>query len=193
MRKAAVYSGAIPKSKFPTGIVQFSLLTAEGDPISERLVFIQHNDLLNVALNTDRTTYPTRSKVKMTLMVKNKEVPVTGTFSLAVIDETKVPFSEDAETTILSSLLLSSDLKGYIEKPNYYFNHVDATKVAELDLLMLTQGYSKFSYSDIIADKTPRIFFLPERGIEITGILRTNTGIPVSRGNVHMMIPDKIY
>lgn len=191
--QSLVYSGAIPKSKFPTGIVQFSLLTAEGDPISERLVFIQHNDLLNVALNTDRTTYPTRSKVKMSLMVKNKEVPVTGSFSLAVIDEAKVPFNEDAETTILSSLLLSSDLKGYIEKPNYYFNHVDATKVADLDLLMLTQGYSKFSYSDIIADKNPQIFFLPERGIEITGILRTNTGIPVSRGNVHMMIPDKIY
>ncbi len=191
--QSLVYSGSIPKSKFQTGIVQFSLLTAEGDPISERLVFIDRNDLLNVALNTDRAVYPTRSKVKMNLTVKNKEVPVTGSFSLAVIDESKVPFNEDSETTILSSLLLSSDLKGYIEKPNYYFNHIDATKVADLDLLMLTQGYSKFSYSDIIADKNPQIFFLPERGIEITGIVRTNTGIPVSRGNVHMIIPDKIY
>lgn len=191
--QSLVYSGAIPKSKFPTGIVQFSLLTSEGDPISERLVFIQRNDLLNVALNTDRTVYPTRSKVRMNLIVKNKEVPVTGSFSLAVIDENKVPFNEDAETTILSSLLLSSDLKGYIEKPNYYFNHVDANRVADLDLLMLTQGYSKFSYSDIIADKNPSIFFLPERGIEISGTLRTNTGIPVAKGNIHMIIPDKIY
>jgi len=191
--QSLVYTASIPKSKFPTGIVQFSLLTSEGDPISERLAFIQRNDFLNVALNTDRTIYPTRSKVKMNLTVKNKEVPVAGSFSLAVIDENKVPFNEDSETTILSSLLLSSDLKGYIEKPNYYFNHVDATKVADLDLLMLTQGYSKFNYSDIIADKNPQIFFLPERGIEISGNVRTNTGIPVSKGNVHMMIPDKIY
>jgi len=191
--QSLVYTGAIPKNKFPTGIVQFSLLTSEGDPISERLVFIQRNDLLNVALNTDHAVYPTRSKVKMNLTVKNKEVPVTGSFSLAVIDENKVPFNEDSETTILSSLLLSSDLKGYIEKPNYYFNHVDATRVADLDLLMLTQGYSKFSYSDIIADKNPQISYLPERGIEITGTVRTGTGIPVSRGNVHMVIPDKIY
>jgi hypothetical protein len=191
--QSLVYSASIPKSKFPTGILQFSLLTSEGDPISERLVFIQRNDLLNVALNTDRAIYPTRSRVKMNLTVKNKEVPVTGSFSLSVIDESKVPFNEDAETTILSSLLLSSDLKGYIENPNYYFNHVDAKRVADLDLLMLTQGYSKFSYSDIIADKNPSIFFLPEQGINITGTLRTNTGIPVSRGNVHMIIPDKIF
>src|SRR6202012_6062286 len=152
--------------------------------ISERLTFIQHNDLLNVALNTDRAAYPTRSRVKMNLTVKNKDLPVVGDFSLSVTDETKVPFDEDSETTILSSLLLSSDLKGYIEKPNYYFNHVDATKVADLDLLMLTQGYSKFSYSDIIADKNPQIFFLPERGINISGNLRTNSGIPVNKGNI---------
>lgn len=191
--QSLVYSAAILKSKFPTGIVQFSLLTSEGDPISERLVFVQHNDLLKVAINTDRTSYPTRSKVRMNLSVKNKEVPVVGDFSLAVTDESKVPFNEDSETTILSSLLLSSNLKGYIEKPNYYFNHIDANKVADLDLLMLTQGYSKFVYSDIIADKNPNIYYLPEQGINITGTLRTNTGIPVAKGNIHMVIPDKIF
>jgi hypothetical protein len=191
--QSLVYSASIPKNKFPTGIVQFSLLTSEGDPISERLVFVQHNDLLNVAINTDRSSYPTRSKVKMNITVKNKDVPVVGDFSLSVIDETKTPYNEDSETTILSSLLLSSDLKGYIEKPNYYFNHVDATRTADLDLLMLTQGYSKFVYSDIIADKNPQIYFLPEQGIDISGVLRTNSGIPVPRGNIHLMIPDKIF
>jgi len=188
-----VYTAAIPKSKFPTGIVQFSLLTSEGDPISERIIFVQHNDQLNVAVNTDHPTYTTRQKVKMNLTVKNNEAPVVGAFSLAVTDETKIPFDEDAETTILSSLLLSSDIKGYIEKPNYYFNHVDATRVNNLDLLMLTQGYRKFSYSDIIADKNPALYYLPEQGINIMGTLRTNTGIPVPKANVHLIIPDKIF
>lgn len=191
--QSLVYSATIPKSKFPTGILQFSLLTTEGDPISERLVFIRRDDLLNVAINTDHQVYATRSKVRMNLTVKNKDVPVVGNFSVAVTDETKVPYNEDAETTILSSMLLSSEIKGYIEKPNYYFNHIDATRTADLDLLMLTQGYSKISYSDIIADKNPQIYYLPEQGIDITGTLRTNTGIPVSKGNIHLVIPDKIY
>ncbi len=188
-----VYTALIPKSKFPTGILQLSLLTSEGDPISERIVFIQHNDLLNVALTTTHPIYSIRQKVVMNLLVKNKEVPVTGSFSLSVTDETKVPYSEDDETTILSSLLLSSDIKGYIEKPNYYFNHVDSTRTANLDLLMLTQGYRKFTYSDIIADKNPKIYYLPESGIKVSGMVRTNTGIPVSHANVHMVIPDKLF
>jgi len=187
------YSAVIPKNKFPTGILQVSLLSSEGDPLSERIVFIQHNDMLNVTLNSDRQVYATRQKVRMNVLVKNKEVPVSGTFSIAVIDETKVPYDENSETTIQSNLLLSSEIKGYIEKPNYYFNHVDDTKVADLDILMLTQGYRRFTYSDIVYDKLPTIQFLPEQGIDITGILRANSGVAIPHGNVHLTIPDKIF
>ena len=191
--KGLLYSAAIPKSKFPTGILQVSLLSSEGDPLSERIVFIQHNDLLNIAVSTDRPSYTSRQKVRMTLDAKNKTVPVIGTFSVAVTNESKIPFDENNETTILTSLLLTSDLKGYIEKPNYYFNHVDDTRLANLDILMLTQGFRRFSYSDIVYDKNPQIYYLPEQGIEISGTLRSNNGIPVSRGNVHLTIPDKIF
>jgi hypothetical protein len=186
------YISTLPKTKFPTGILQFSLLTSEGDPLSERLVFIQHNDLLNVAINTDRPSYVTRQKVRMNLTVKNKDVPDIGSFSLSVIDENKVPFDEDKETTILSSLLLTSDLKGYIEKPNYYFNHVDAKRIGDLDVLMLTQGYRRFDYSDIVAGKNPQLFYLPEQGLKITGMLRTSSGIAVPNGNIQMNISDRI-
>jgi hypothetical protein len=188
-----VYSASIPKSKFPTGILKLTLLSSDGDPLSERLVFIQHNDTLNVAVNTDHSTYTTRQKVRLNLTVKNNNVPVAGSFSLSVVDESKVPFDENSETTILSNLLLTSDLKGYIEKPNYYFNHVDDTRRADLDILMLTQGYRRFSYSDIIIDKDPQLYFLPEQGITLAGMLRTNTGIPVPHGNIHLVIPDKIF
>jgi hypothetical protein len=191
--QSLVYTAKIPKSKFPTGILQLSLLTSEGDPISERIVFIQHNDLLNVALTTAHPVYSARQKVVLNLSVKNKQVPAVGSFSLSVTDETKIPFNEDDETTILSSLLLSSDIKGYIEKPNYYFNHVDSVRTSNLDLLMLTQGYRKFTYSDIISDKNPKIYYLPENGIKISGIVRTNTGIPVSHANVHLVIPNKLF
>jgi hypothetical protein len=191
--KSLVYNAAIPKAKFPTGILQVSLLSSEGDPLSERIAFIQHNDMLNIAVNTDRPAYTQRQKVRMVLSAKNKELPVIGNFSVSVTDETKTPYNDDDGTTILSSLFLTSDLKGYIEKPNYYFNHVDSIRLANLDLLMLTQGYTRFNYSDIVADKFPQLFYYPEQGITILGTLRTNTGIAVAGGNVHLTIPDKIF
>ena len=187
-----LYTSILAKSKFPTGILQFSLLTSEGDPLSERLVFIQHNDLLNVTINTDRPAYTTRQRVHMNLSVKNKDVPDVGTFSLSVTDENKVPYNEDSETTILSTLLLTSDLRGYIEKPNYYFNHVDAKRIDDLDVLMLTQGYRRFDYGDIVAGKNPQLSFLPEQGINISGKLRNSSGIEVPNANIHLNFSDRL-
>jgi hypothetical protein len=189
--QSQVYTGVVSKSKFPTGILQVTLFAANGEPLSERIVFIQHNDALNISLNADLKAYTTRQHVKMAISAKNDTLPAEGSFSIAVIDETKVPFDEDAETTILSSLLLTSDLRGYIEKPNYYFNHTDDKKLADLDVLMLTQGYRRFSYTDIFADKYPPTTFPPEKGIQITGTLHSNTGVPVSRGVVNLQLPGR--
>lgn len=188
-----LYTASVAKSKFPTGIVQVTLFAANGNPVSERIVFIRNNDLLNVAVTSPTKTFAARQKVRLDIAAKNKTTPVQATLSMSVIDETKVPFDENTETTILTSLLLTSDLKGYIEKPNYYFNKVDDKTAADLDVLMLTQGYRRFSYRDIIADKRPAVYFLPEQGIDISGTLRNNTGLPIRKGNVRLLIPDNSF
>ena len=189
--QSLVYAGTVPKSKFPTGILQVTLFAANGEPLSERIVFIQHNDALTLSLTTNLPSYSTRQLVKMALSAKNKILPVQGSFSVAVIDETKVPYDEDAETTILSSLLLTSDLRGYIEKPNYYFNKTDSKKLADLDVLMLTQGYRRFSYSSILEGKYPPLTFAPEKSMSISGTLHTATGLPVFKGIIDLRIPDR--
>jgi hypothetical protein len=188
-----VYTANIPKSKFPTGIVQFTLFSSGGYALCERIVFIQHNDQLNLTLKTDKPSYTTRQNVHLSVLAKNSTTPVVGSFSVAVLDDTSVPSNEDSESTILSNLLLTSDLKGYIEKPNYYFNKPDQEKLDNLDILMLTQGYRRFSYEDILADKLPQIFVAPETGIEVSGILRTTTGLPVGKANIRLRVPDKNY
>jgi hypothetical protein len=193
--ESLMYSAPIPKSKFPTGIVQFTLLTAAGLPVSERIAFVQRNDALNLTMSSLAKTYNIRQKVKLNISAKNKALPVAGNFSIAVIDETKVPFDENSENSILSNLLLTSDLKGYVEKPNYYFINKDQTVAAEdLDILMLTQGYRRLSYRNILADKNPQLYFMPEQnGIEITGVLRNNTGMTIAKGNLRLQIPAKNY
>ncbi|MGZ3764321.1 MAG: Ig-like domain-containing protein [Mucilaginibacter sp.] len=191
--KNSAYSAAIPKSKFPTGILQITVFSSKGSPVSERIAFIQNHDQLNLSLKSDRPSYTRRQKVKMLVSVKNKTLPSEGFFSVSVINEDIVPNDENAETTILSHLLLTSDLKGYIEQPNYYFNHPDDKSSSDLDVLMLTQGYRRFTYKNIIADKISPISFLPEQGIDISGTLRTNTGLPVAKGNIRLLVPDKGY
>jgi len=190
---AQVYNAKIPKSKFPTGIVQVTLFTADGDPLSERVAFIQHNDLLNVSVGSDQPSYITRQKVKLNITAKNNDQPDEGNFSVAVVDESKVPYDENAETTILSYILLTSDIKGYIEKPNYYFNHPDEKTVADLDVLMQTQGYRRFSYDGILNNRYPQLKFLPEQGIDISGTLRASTGMPVNNGNITLSIANNNY
>lgn len=187
----SIYGAAIPKSKFPTGIVQVTVFSAKGTPLSERIAFIQHNDQLSLTLRSDQTAYTRRQKVKLLVSSKSDKLPALGNFSVAVIDETKVPTNEASETTILSHLLLTSDLKGYVQEPNYYFIKPDTKTNTDLDVLMLTQGYRRFSYKNVIADKSAPMPFLPEEGIEISGTLRTNAGLPVAKGNVRLSIPDK--
>ncbi|MEJ7778471.1 MAG: carboxypeptidase regulatory-like domain-containing protein [Daejeonella sp.] len=190
---AASFSASIPKNKFPTGIAQITLFSAAGEPLTERLVFIKKADVLTLSVNTDKKTYGVRQPVKMTVIAKTSNLPVQGNFSLSVINETKVPLLEDQETSILSTFLLSSELKGYIEDPNYYFNQINEKKTGDLDLLMLTQGYRKFSYTDILADKKPVINFLPEQGMEYSGILRAANGMPVSKGNLKLVAPQSRF
>lgn len=152
---------------------------------------LSKNDALNLTLKADLPAYKPRQKVKLTLDAKSKGQPIAADFSVSVTDETKVPFDENSEVTILSSLLLTSDLKGYVEKPNYYFNKTDDKKLGELDRLMLTQGYRRFSYKEILAGRYPKIFLLPEQGITISGTLRDLTGMPIRKGVMRMMVTGK--
>ncbi|TDG34862.1 carboxypeptidase regulatory-like domain-containing protein [Pedobacter changchengzhani] len=187
------YNTTISKTKFPNGITQLTLFNEYGKVLSERLAFIQHLNKLSVNLTTSAPSYGTKKKVKINVVAKKDNLPVVGNFSVAVVDETKVPFNEDGATTILTTLLLNSDVKGYIERANYYFNAPDAKKNADLDVLLLTQGYRSYSYSDIVGNTLPKIAFLPEQGIDVYGILRMSNGIPVRKGTLLLTIPDKRF
>ena len=189
LRNAAILVN-LPKERFPTGIAQLTLFNASGVPLSERLVFVENIQPLDITVSSDKTSYAAKELVKLGVAVDNNGEPTTGNYSVSVVDETKVPYDEAHETTILSNLLLTSDLKGYVEAPNYYFTEPDAEKQAALDALLMTQGYRRFSYTDIMADAYPPVHFLPEQGIEISGVLRLNNGKPVPNGGLLLSIPD---
>jgi hypothetical protein len=178
----------LPKSRFPTGIVQFTLFSSTGEPLNERLVFINNNDQLDLGVNTAQQSYAPRQKVKIDLEAKDQDGKrATGIFSVAVTDEAKVPVNENTECTILSSLLLTSDLKGYIEMPNYYFTNVSDKTQADLDILMLTQGYHRFEWKQLLNGNLPPVAFQPEKTLDLSGVIKSRWGKPIPKGKVSML------
>ena len=144
---SAVTSIWLDKRSFPGGIAQFTLFDTQNQPLNERIAFIRNNDNMQLGIKADKVTYKSKEHVQLELAAKGSDgIPDAADFSIAVIDESKVPVDENSESTIFSNILLSADLKGYIEKPNYYFT-ADSDKVNRaLDNLMLTQGYRRFEW-----------------------------------------------
>jgi len=180
----------IPKDKLPNGILQLSIMQPDGKLLSERLVFNQSQPLLDITVKTDKATYAQKEGVSLSI-----HVPLTdslkGNYSVSVIDDAKVPYNDDQELGILSNYLLTSDLKGYVEQPNYYFNEKNENRKEALDALLMTQGFRRFSYDDLIAEKLPQVQFMPEQGITLSGILRLNTGRPQPNGGLLLSIPSR--
>jgi len=173
----------LPASNFPTGVLKITLLSPTGEPLNERLSFIQNPDLLNLALTTNKQVFSTRENVSVNLNAKNKDgKPVNGSFSVSVVDESKILVDESAENTILSYLLFNSELKGYIEKPNYYFANITKESRADLDALMLTQGYRRFTWKELETAGTPAVAnaFVAEKQLDISGLLKTKSGAPIA-------------
>lgn len=184
-----VFSTVIPKSKFPSGIAQFTLFSSKGDPLNERLVFIQNPaDKLNITVAADDQKYLPRQNVKLNIGATNSAgQPALSSLSVSVTDETQVPVNENMENNIMASLLLTSDLKGYVEQPAYYFNGNNDKTRTDLDALMLTQGYRRFEWKNVLNGMQPRDNFAPESTFTISGRVTTSTGKPVIDGKVQLV------
>jgi len=131
----------ILKRRLHTGIATVTLFLPTGESLCERLLFVQNYDQLNLGVSSDKAVYAKREKVNINLNAINRAGnPAEGHFSVSVTDESKVPVDENAENTIISNLLLTSDLQGYVEQPNYYFADTSADAGKNLDVLMLSPG-----------------------------------------------------
>lgn len=179
---------SLSKKLFPGGIVQFTLFNSSMQPLAERVVFIRHQNALNVDIKTEKEVYKPREKVKMDFnSIDSAGKAISGAFSLAVTNESQVPFDDVNETTIYSNLLLSSELKGFIETPNYYFTDVSPEKDKALDNLMLTQGWRKFEWKNILTGRFPALAFEQEKQIHISGKVSTLNNKPVVGGKVTLI------
>jgi hypothetical protein len=159
-----------PKSRLPGGILQWTLFNHMNEPVAERLVFNDYRSKINLTLPTTISIYHKREKSTLGLQaIDAAGNPVIGSFSIAVTNADNVMVNKQEETTIFSSLLLLSDLKGYIENPNYYFTVPTPQKAKELDNLLLTQGWRRFAWKEIAAGNFPKVNYPVEQDFTISG------------------------
>jgi hypothetical protein len=184
----------IDKKDLGEGISGITLFNQLRQPVCERLVFKRPHENLFIRVKTDQTVYNPRKQVQIDLSTSNTDdQPIAGNCSLSVfmIDSLQhIP-----EQNIASYLYLSSDLKGKIESPEYYFANTDKTTDEALDNLLLTQGWRRFKWNDIFEFKKPFFEFLPEiEGPVVNGkIINKLTGSPVGNSGAFLSIPAADY
>ena len=182
-----VLVATIPRNKLPSGIIQFTLFSPTNQPIAERLIFNKNKaDVIDVKLNSSGASGSRKGKSSFAFDASNNDKPIFGSFSVSVTNASKVTPDEDNESNIFANLWLTSDLAGHVEKPNHYFLNNDLKTIRELDDLMLTQGWRRFLWKNVISGTGPVLTYKAEQSTSISGTV-TKGGKPVPNGKVMLM------
>ncbi|WP_443939197.1 hypothetical protein [Pedobacter sp. MW01-1-1] len=172
----------IAKNIFPPGVCKVKLQDATGKILNERAFFIHTKDKLQIDIKADKPFYTTRENIVLNLDIHDIIGQVTtGSFAMVVTDDGQVE-KDSNECNILTYLLLTSDIKGEIENPSYYFETANETAYNDLDVLLLTQGWT--SYSSNIA-KEPQ--FKPEKEFTVSGKITNVMNKPLVNAQLSLM------
>lgn len=182
----------IPKDEFPTGIVRFTLLDYQNQPRCERLVFVNHNDQVNLTVTSEKTQYQARENVVIDISaLQQDQVPLMANLSVSVYPTTTIHQPESYPENIKTCFLLTSELKGRVEEPGYYFRDDSLSTLIALDNLMLTHGYRYFEWKRLSDHNWPLLAFEPQAGIQLKGqVLSDLFHRPVANAKV-LMVPIK--
>jgi hypothetical protein len=133
-----------------------------------------------------------RNKValKLTSFLQNGK-PTAADLSMSVykVDELQ---SVD-ESNIQNYLWLTSDLVGKVESPSSYFDFGDPRRVELMDNLMLTNGWRRFKWKNVLNEKNTGFEFLPElAGKIVTGrVIPNNNNLPLNGITAYLSMPSK--
>ena len=162
-------------SEFPRGIVKFRLLSAQKNTISERLVFLNKHKELKIGLKLNKEIFAPREKVVLEIETKDfNNEPISSNLALSTSDNAMLSFADDKQDRIDSYLLISSELKGKIHEPAFYFDPTEVDSDRAIDLVMLTHGWR-----DYIVDPVENIRFLPHKRNLLEGQVFDKKGNPI--------------
>lgn len=164
----------LPYDKLRDGIAQITLFTDEGEVLSERLAWVEpHQARPQMTIRQNEEVYQPFQPIVLDINLTDSEgQPLQADFSLSVRDAaTEVGHDYGS---LAAEMLLTSDLKGYIHNPDYYFESADEEHRQALDLLLMVQGWRRYEWQEMSGVKPfePKQPF--EEGLTLIGTL-TNT------------------
>ncbi|ATL48124.1 hypothetical protein COR50_13665 [Chitinophaga caeni] len=179
-------SGFIPTKELPSGILQLTIFNKLKQPLAERLVFLQKNDGMLMFLDVNEIKRGPREMNEITLQVPDSSI---GSWSVSVTDADAVKMNLQGDN-IISNLLLTSEIKGYVHNPYWYFKDTTAATLHALDLVMMTNGWRRYTWKDVMAYDTNSVKKYPyEQGIEVSGTATTANGrTPLANGAVNLIV-----
>jgi len=181
----------VAKNLFPTGVVHFTLFNSNQIALNERLAFINHADNLKINIETDSKNYAPHDSIPLHISVHDAAgKPMQGSFSISVIDNSKVK-NDHKNGNMVTSLLLTSDLKGYVEDPEFYLEDNKQSATA-LDALLLTQGWVGYNWKNI-KGLTSAPQFAAESEYTVSGRVTNLLNKPLVNSSVFLLSTGKMH
>lgn len=178
------------QSELDDGISQLTIFNKDKQPVCERLFFKKPTNLLPIKLKNIQSEYAERSKVDININVSDSS---KSNLSLSVyLADSLQPLQN---INLVNYLWLSSDLKGPVESPDFYFENTGIDVEKATDNLMLTQGWRRFKWESVLKNTKPSFTFLPEyEGHIITGkLIPKIADLPDSGISVSLSVPGKNF
>lgn len=182
-------TGMFKTAELPNGIISFSVIDSLKNHYCERVFFCKSNSIPHVSMQSNKPAYNRREKVNLDFKVLDKQGnPVSGNYAISITDSKTVAL-DSLSDNIQSSLLLSSDIKGYVEDPAYYFSGKSPSITGALDLLMMTQGWRRFNTDDVLKGRNKAPGFFIEAGQTLSGKVVNILGKPSKNADVFVFAP----
>ena len=164
----------VPRKDLPMGVLTVSLLNKDFLPLSERAIFnYNKKSILPAEVKLNKSIYGLRDKVNTEITIGNSDDSIRfSALSASVVNLKNYNDDVPNSVSIMSSLFLNADIKGFIEKPSFYFNPDGSVKAVDLDNLLLTQGWRKISINKLDSLSASKAEFDEEKGITIKGSIR---------------------
>lgn len=176
---------ALSKKNLPSGILQVTLFDTLGNPLAERIAFIE-----NYKLNKPTISSITKNLQPKALNEFLVTVDSTQNVNASVLVSTyNAKATNEFQNNIASQFLLTSDIKGYVHNAGYYFIDKSPQRLQHLDLVMLTNGWRRFTWKQIIDKDSLPIQYPIESNLSFKGkVFKSDRTIPITNGTVAMML-----
>ena len=160
---------------WPAGVCRIVLFTDKGEVLAARSVYNGNMKYLppTIEMKPDKRRYDAFGKIHLTFQLKNKEGnPLRDRFCISVRDASD--YGTQYSDNLLTDLLLTSDLKGFIHNPSYYFESADRQHLRDLDLLCMIQGWERYDWEYMTDNKVFTEKYRMEKGLTLNGTIMTN-------------------